>query len=273
MACWRKISLGALNQGAVMWGGRQSAKIHRIWIVCALTAGAVALAPTPYSVSSAQADENTASSRGSPEEAEPGSNDDETYDDEDYRLMMKQRPLSEASYRLQTFVRERELPGYAGGMFDTEAMTFIWYWKGEMPQELADLIRDLEQDLQITIDVRLARYSAAEVGAEARRILSLDPQQTGVRMRQAGPLSDYSGLRIGVHPADLDKAPQAIKSRFKLKFFPGYQVAYATGANTVDPPMVSVGAGFGLLVWLALGRLMYRAGSNLRRRRSVRPAH
>jgi hypothetical protein len=102
--------------------------------------------------------------------------------------MESQAPLLDAVNGLHHLVTEAGLNGWAGAELDGEAL--VLYWKGDLPLLVQEAIEEMQQD--ISIEVRAARYSAAEIDEEARRI-SRDP-----RIASVGALNDYSGLEVHV---------------------------------------------------------------------------
>ena len=137
---------------------------------------------------------------------------------EDPRLT-QDAALSQASDRILDLAANRGLAGFAGTMIDHDTRSLVVYWNRRVPSALTDLISEL-RGKGVGVAVRNALHSAAELDQEARRIIGLNPETTGVRITAVGPLEDYSGVEVSVEPEDLAMAPDVIQSSFDLSFVP-----------------------------------------------------
>lgn len=135
---------------------------------------------------------------------------------EDPRLMRQTR-LTDAADRILSLTNDRAFGGLGGTMIDHDAGTVVVFWNGSVPNEMARLVQNIRGQ-GTRVEMREAPHSYTELDAEARRIAGLDASDTGVHVTGAGILQDYSGIEVSVAPEDLDAAPAAIDSPFKLEF-------------------------------------------------------
>jgi hypothetical protein len=132
-------------------------------------------------------------------------------------LALAQAPLQEVADRIQRLVEEQNLDGFAGVALDG-ARTISVYWKGSIPNGVAELIADLPPGLDF--QVHDVPYTESELLAEAQRIAELDSAAVGVQITRVGTLSDFSGLEVGidssVSASVTESAVDAINSPMKL---------------------------------------------------------
>lgn len=130
-----------------------------------------------------------------------------------------QAPLVAAANEIQGMAMGRGFANFGGVRLDPDHRTgTVWlHWKGPLPAEMAELVEELREDVRI--EVVDAPYSLAELLPEARRIASLNTETEGFDVTSAGPLSDFSGIRVTVTRAeDIPRAREAITSPMKLEF-------------------------------------------------------
>jgi hypothetical protein len=173
---------------------------------------------------------------GSPEPPEPlpytGSLQDLPLPDEERRVVTNpdevedmlseearaQAPLVAVADEIQRVVEERGLDGFAGIAIDDDARAVTLYWKGELPDEIAAVVAAAA----VSVDVRPADYSEAELLAEAERIARLGTTRSGAAILQVGQLDDYSGLMVVLDSAAAaDRGDQEIDSPVHLEFSTG----------------------------------------------------
>lgn len=99
-----------------------------------------------------------------------------------------QAPLVAVADEIQRVVDEHDLDGFAGIAINDEAGVVTLYWKGEPSDEIGSVIADSA----VTVEVRPADYTEAELQAEAERIARLGTTRSGVAILQVGPLDDYT---------------------------------------------------------------------------------
>jgi hypothetical protein len=129
-----------------------------------------------------------------------------------------QAPLVAVADEIQRVVEEHGLTGFAGIAIDDEAGAVTLYWKGELPDELGSVIAASA----VTVDVRPADYTEAELLAEAERIARLGTTRSGAAILQIGPLDDYSGLMVVLDSAAAARrGDQEIDSPVNLEFSTG----------------------------------------------------
>lgn len=127
--------------------------------------------------------------------------------------------VMDAGDRIQSFVIEHELVGFCGLALAGRgtASSLDLYWKGRLPGEMDELLAELRTDVRI--DVHGAPYSLDELMQEIERLIHLDVAETGARITVAGPLDDYTGLRIGFgSEEELDRARSVMRSEIPLTF-------------------------------------------------------
>ena len=133
-----------------------------------------------------------------------------------------QMPLADAASQIHELWQTADLQGFTGIRFDNASGELVLYWKGQVPPRMAELV----QTLQASVPVRVAnrRYSLSELQGEARRLVELDLAGTGINVVEAGPLPDFSGIRLGVGTTEqldeaqgVDRARQVVKSEFPLE--------------------------------------------------------
>lgn len=185
-------------------------------MVFVLTAVALVLitssgTPFPTDIAHAQGtDEEEATSFESSNEIDP--------------RMVKQMPLADASHQIHQLWQEADLEGFTGVSLDNDEGEVILYWKGQVPSKMNTLINSL----QTTVPVRVvsSSYSLEELLVESKRLVELETA-ANVKVTQAGPLSDFSGIRVGVETIEdhdraqaekMDAVRQAVASDFPLEF-------------------------------------------------------
>ncbi len=129
------------------------------------------------------------------------------------------------------------MTGLGGTWIDDDGKTVRLYWKGAVPDEMETLLADVRAD-GTPVAVIAARYSAAELMAEASRIADLKPAQVdGVQITGAGPRNDYSGLDVRIAKAeDLSRARQRITSKIPLLLTVRRQAGEAASRWDDSPP-------------------------------------
>jgi hypothetical protein len=129
-----------------------------------------------------------------------------------------QAPLVAVADEIQRVVEERGLDGFAGIAIDDDARAVTLYWKGELPDEIAAVVAAAA----VSVDVRPADYSEAELLAEAERIARLGTTRSGAAILQVGQLDDYSGLMVVLDSAAAaNRGDQEIDSPVHLEFSTG----------------------------------------------------
>lgn len=129
-----------------------------------------------------------------------------------------QAPLVAVADEIQRVVEERGLDGFAGIAIDDDARAVTLYWKGELPDEIAAVVAAAA----VSVDVRPADYSEAELLAEAERIARLGTTRSGAAILQVGQLDDYSGLMVVLDSAAAaNRGDQEIDSSVHLEFSTG----------------------------------------------------
>lgn len=133
-----------------------------------------------------------------------------------------QLPLVEAKRKIEKLWKELGLPGYPAGRFENDESMSLFY-RGELPPEVSALIEQLRSDVQI--DVVNSPYSLTELMAEAKRLVELDSTEAGVTITEAGPLPDFSGIRVTIESPgrqldaqQLELASRVIQSPVRLEF-------------------------------------------------------
>ena len=130
-------------------------------------------------------------------------------------LIARQMPLADASSKIHELWQEADLQGFTGVRLDNDNGVVILYWKGEIDPRMSELVTTFSVPVQVV----QRSYSLTELHQEAKRLVELSPAQTGVNVTEAGPLPDFSGLRVGVESADqLTIAPHVINSDIRLEF-------------------------------------------------------
>ena len=130
-------------------------------------------------------------------------------------LIAWQMPLADASSKIHELWQEADLQGFTGVRLDNDNFAVILYWKGEIDPRMSELVTTFSVPVQVV----QRSYSLTEFHQEAKRLVELSPAQTGVNVTEAGPLPDFSGLRVGVESADqLTIAPHVINSHIRLEF-------------------------------------------------------
>ena len=136
--------------------------------------------------------------------------------------VIRQLPLVDAGEEIQQLWQSAELEGYTGIRLDDEGNELVLYWKnGQLPSEMTTLVAQLQDN--VAIRVVSSPYSIEEFQAEAKRLVEL-PRTDGVNVNEAGPLRDFSGMKVGVDTDDdrtnmqkLAAARTAITSNFPLE--------------------------------------------------------
>ena len=135
----------------------------------------------------------------------------------------RQMPLADASSQIYELWRREGLQGFTGMRLDNDKGEVILYWKGQVPHRMAALVRTLRASVPVRVVER--PYSLVELQREARRLVELDLSGAGVNVTEAGPLADFSGIRVGIEPTErldraqqTDRARQVIESGFPLEF-------------------------------------------------------
>lgn len=131
--------------------------------------------------------------------------------------MRAQQRQVEAADRILKLANDKTMTGLGGTWIEDDGKTVRLYWKGSVPEEMERVVAQVRAD-GISVDIVAARYSAAELMAEAGRIASLKPAEVdGVEVTGAGPRNDYSGLDVRISRAeDLSKARLRITSNVPL---------------------------------------------------------
>ena len=83
---------------------------------------------------------------------------------------------------------------YGSITFNSTEDGLVLYWINQLPPKMQSVV----DGLKVPVDIRSAGYSEAILTAEARRLISLPPEDTGRPLVEAGPLPDASGLRLVV---------------------------------------------------------------------------
>jgi hypothetical protein len=112
-----------------------------------------------------------------------------------HHLMLAQIPLDNAATRIRR-VAAGPGAGHDGLVqiaVDDAAHRLTVYWHGKVPADLRRLLDSLSRHL--TIRVVAARYSAAELSQAVSQVMQA---RSGLSITQAGPLTDGSGIRVGV---------------------------------------------------------------------------
>ena len=137
--------------------------------------------------------------------------------------IVRQMPLADASSQIYELWRREGLQGFTGMRFDNDKGEVILYWKGQVPHRMVALVRTLRTSVPVRVVER--PYSLVELQREARRLVELDLSGAGVNVTQAGPLPDFSGIRVGIDTTArpdqaqrIDWARQVIESDFLLEF-------------------------------------------------------
>jgi hypothetical protein len=129
-----------------------------------------------------------------------------------------QAPLVAVADEIQHVVEDYGLDSFGGIAIDDEAGAVTLYWKGELPDELDSVIAAST----VTVDVRPAEYTEAELLAEAERIGRLRTTRSGAAILKIGRLDDYSGLMVVVDSAAVARrGDQEIDSPVNLEFSTG----------------------------------------------------
>jgi hypothetical protein len=137
-----------------------------------------------------------------------------------------QAPLVTVADEIQRVVNEQGLDSFAGIAINDEARAVTLYWKGELPAEIGSVIAASA----VTVEVRPADYTRAELLAEAERIARLSTTRSGAAILQVGPLDDYSGLMVVLDSAAAaERGDQEIESPVHLEFSTGEPAVAAAG--------------------------------------------
>ena len=123
-----------------------------------------------------------------------------------------QMPLADAASQIHELWQTAELQGFTGIRLDNARREVVLYWKGQVPPTMAALVQALRASVPVRVVDR--RYSLSELQGEARRLVELDLAGTGVNVVEAGPLPDFSGIRVGIETTEqLDKAQGIDRAR------------------------------------------------------------
>ncbi|WP_432824243.1 hypothetical protein [Dactylosporangium sp. CA-092794] len=110
-------------------------------------------------------------------------------------VMALQDRLNRAGERVLAAAHGEGGEGFGAIVADPEQRKLQVYWKGTVPAPVEHLFGQLRAD--VPVEVRPARYSAAELRGEMDRLLA-DPAAQPLRISSVAPLADASGLHIGV---------------------------------------------------------------------------
>jgi hypothetical protein len=135
-------------------------------------------------------------------------------------LSKRQARQVAAADRLQRLADDQRLEGFAGLAIEGDARAVILYWKGDVPDPVERLIRELRP--RVDVEVRAAAYSLDELLTESQRIIRLGHTASGASIVGVGPLSDYSGLEVVLDSkAAVERGANEITSRIHLEFRSG----------------------------------------------------
>jgi hypothetical protein len=137
-----------------------------------------------------------------------------------------QAPLVAVADEIQRVVDEHDLDGFAGIAVNDEAGVVTLYWKGELSDEIGSVIAESA----VTVEVRPADYTEAELLAEAARIARLGTTRSGAAILQVGPLDDYTGLTVVLDSAAaVERGDQELESPVHLEFSTGEPAVAVVG--------------------------------------------
>ncbi|MBI2918654.1 MAG: hypothetical protein HYY01_11785 [Chloroflexi bacterium] len=223
LASWRALGIALMLLVAVGFPS---------WVL--MNKAAPATMTSPHLVTSGPDDNRPSPGAGQDKEA--------TSDPEIDPRIAAQLPLADASSQIQRLWWDKRFPNFTGVRLNNDRGTVVLYWKGPLPPEMTVLVENLRAN--VPIEVIDSPYSLSEFQLEARRLAGLDPAATGVNVTEAGPLPDFSGLRVAVKSAEqLNLARQVIQSPIRLEF-----VAAPMGqpTPTVLPRQVNIAPGVAL---------------------------
>lgn len=170
-------------------------------------------------------------------ERSPGSSSQEktvSHDPFDDPRLIAHAEVGAASDEILHLVDRRDFLGFAGTAVADRPDTVILYWKGDLPAAVSELLGRI-RSRGLAVDVVKVPYTLSELDRESRRIAALDPSETGVQITGVGPLGDYSGIKVSVVPDDLERAPEAITSTFRLEFEAMPEVELVDRWNDTSP--------------------------------------
>jgi hypothetical protein len=120
--------------------------------------------------------------------------------------MRAQAPLVAVANRVFQLARAQRMAGYVAIALGGEGTNkILLYWHGDVPGALAQALRAPQGNIRI--ELHQVPYSLATLDHEARRIIGSDR-----RVREAGPLPDFTGLDIGVDPSAMSNGAVTIAS-------------------------------------------------------------
>jgi hypothetical protein len=131
-------------------------------------------------------------------------------------LERAQLPLTNAADRIHQLVEQNRWTGYAGSAIQLRDKAVLLYWKGEIPRQMADELRQLRRSVNVV--VKTVAHSLSELDREARRIA----QQNLGTVTEVGPTEDFTGLRVVIDESATAAARERpISSSIPLTFSTG----------------------------------------------------
>lgn len=129
--------------------------------------------------------------------------------------LVRQAPLKRAKDRLDAALRRERVRGLVGAHMNDAGTVMTNYWHGEVPDRVRGLMSRLQRDEQIGLPVVTLPHSARDLEAESRRLLSLPKRVTGANIIAAGPLRDFSGIRVVIEGSQ-QHGRLRVQSAYKL---------------------------------------------------------
>jgi hypothetical protein len=156
-----------------------------------------------------------------------------------YRRMLAQIPLDDAATLIRQAVT-RPGAGHSGFVqiaVDDDHNRLMVYWHGPIPADIARLLASLRHRMQV--EVAATRYSTATLDGAVSQVLHA---RSGLHVTEAGPLSDGSGIQVGVAETALPavKPQRLFGVSVPVKVVPGQvpraAACYPNSLDTLGPP-------------------------------------
>lgn len=129
--------------------------------------------------------------------------------------LVRQDPLKRAKNRLDAALKRERIHDLVGAHMNDAGTVMTLYWHGSVPDRVRELLSRLQRDEQIRLPVVTLPHSARDLEVESRRLLTLSKSETGANIVAAGPLRDFSGIRVAVEGSQ-QRARLRLKSAYEL---------------------------------------------------------
>jgi hypothetical protein len=139
--------------------------------------------------------------------------------------MRAQEALRPAMRALQDEIEAGQYPGATSAGYDDDGGLFL-YWKGDLPPRMQAAVATAEK--LAPVHVRAARYSRAELNAQAERVAEVMRAHPELGLQSVVALGDGSGLRVEVRARGAAAKPGL--------------PAFAPGLPALDVPVTAVTA-------------------------------